>query len=377
MAILKESFFVLTCIGLWRPVEWQGIKGTFYNCYTLLVILNSITFVISESMELIFFNHGIFDFFNNSSMLITIIGMCGKTITVVSNRGTIIKMIERFNGNPFSPRDYQEEIIHKNFNRMIRFNTLVYTVFFEVSVTVFTVGKIFEDRPPGVLPCRAWLPYDYSNNIIIYWVTASQQLLTIFMSANVDIAYDTLFPGMMMQVCAQLNVLKHRFRLTLDALENVSDDKMDPVMAKTVEKKFFSEMVDTMSHVFGPMIFIQYSFSSIILCSSVYALSQMVPFSPEFIACSVYILCMFFQIFVICMSGNRVTLEFAELSTAMYNTNWFALSNNAQKHIVMMMMSSIKPIVFASGHVVTLSLESFKRLLKLSYTIYNVFQQSS
>lgn len=120
MAILKESFFVLTCIGLWRPVEWQGIKGAFYNCYTLLVILNSVTFVISESMELIFFNDGIFDFFNNSSMLITIIGMCGKTITVISNRGTIIKMIEKFNGNPFSPRDNQEEIIHKNFNRMIR-----------------------------------------------------------------------------------------------------------------------------------------------------------------------------------------------------------------------------------------------------------------
>nr|AKO89999.1 odorant receptor 35 [Microplitis mediator] len=377
MAILKESFCVLTGIGLWRPVEWQGIKGAFYNCYTLLVLLNSITFIISESMELIFFNDGIFDFFNNSSMLITVIGMCGKLITVVTNRETIIKMIERFHRSPFSPRDYEEEIIHKNFNQKIRFNTLAYIVFFEASVTVYTVGKIFEDRPPGVLPCRAWLPYDYSNNIIIYWMTASQQLLTVVMTANVDIAYDTLFPGMMMQVCIQINVLKHRFRLTLDALENISDDKMDPVMVKTVEKKFFSEMVDTISHVFGPMIFIQYSFSSVVLCSSVYALSQMVPFSPEFCACSVYILCMFFQILYICLSGNRVTLEFAKLGTAMYDTYWFALSNNAQKHIIMMMMSSVKPIIFASGHVVTLSLESFKRLLKLSYTIYNVFQQSS
>ncbi|XP_057331118.1 odorant receptor 33b-like isoform X2 [Microplitis mediator] len=313
--------------------------------------------------------------------------MCGKIITVVSNRGTIIEMIERFNGNPFSPRDNQEKIIHRNFNQMIRFNTLAYIVFFEASVTVYTMGKIFEERPPGVLPCRAWLPYDYSNNIIIYWLTASQQLLTVVMTANVDIAYDTLFPGMMMQVCAQVHILKHRFRLTLDALENVSDDKMDPVMVKTVEKKFFSEcveyhleilrMIDTMSHVFGPMIFIQYSFSSIALCSSVYALSQMVPFTPEFFGLSVYILCMFFQILYICMSGDRVTLEFAELSTAMYTTNWFALSNNAQKYIIIMMISSINPIVFASGHVVTLSLESFKRLLKLSYTIYNVFQQSS
>ncbi|CAD6242143.1 GSCOCT00009419001.3-RA-CDS, partial [Cotesia congregata] len=140
---------------------------------------------------------------------------------------------------------------------------------------------------------------------------------------------------------------------------------------KITEKKLFADcveyhidilkMVETMSRVFGPMIFIQYSFSSIILCSSVYALSQMVPFSPEFIACLVYILCMFFQIFVICLSGNQVSLEFAELGPEMYNTNWFLLSINAQKHVAMMMMSSVKPIIFSCGHVATLSLESFKR----------------
>ncbi|CAD6210716.1 GSCOCT00013810001.3-RA-CDS, partial [Cotesia congregata] len=136
-------------------------------------------------------------------------------------------------------------------------------------------------------------------------------------------------------------------------------------------------MVKTVSRVFGPMIFIQYSFSSIILCSSVYSLAQMVPFSTEFIGCLGYILCMFYQIFVICMSGNQVTLEFEELSSEMYNTNWFLLSINAQKHVAMMMMSSVSPIIFSCGHIASLSLESFKRLLKLSYTIYNVFQQST
>lgn len=120
MPILKESFFALTCVGLWRPVDWRGIKGVLYNIYTLLVILSSVSFILSESVELIFFNEGIFDFFNNSSMLITVIGMCGKITTVIKNRGTIIEMMKNFQGKTFSPRDQQEEIIHKNFNRIIR-----------------------------------------------------------------------------------------------------------------------------------------------------------------------------------------------------------------------------------------------------------------
>lgn len=68
-------------------------------------------------------------------------------------------------------------------------------------------------------------------------------------------------------------------------------------------------MVKIVNLIFSKMIFIQYSFSTIILCSSVYAFSQMPAFSPEFIACLVYILCMFFQIFVLCISGQRVTIE--------------------------------------------------------------------
>ncbi|CAD6221997.1 GSCOCT00013838001.3-RA-CDS, partial [Cotesia congregata] len=120
MVILKESFFALTCVGLWKPVDWRGIKGFFYNFYTLLVILSCVSFIFSESVELIFFSDGIFDFFNNSSMLITITGVCGKITTVIKNRGTIIEMMKKFQEKTFSPRDQQEEIIHKNYNRIIR-----------------------------------------------------------------------------------------------------------------------------------------------------------------------------------------------------------------------------------------------------------------
>lgn len=68
-------------------------------------------------------------------------------------------------------------------------------------------------------------------------------------------------------------------------------------------------MLDAIKYVFAKMVFVQYSFSTITLCSSVYAIARMPAFSPEFMACIVYIICMFIQIFNLCISGNRVTFE--------------------------------------------------------------------
>ncbi|KAK0180245.1 hypothetical protein PV327_005910 [Microctonus hyperodae] len=384
MSVLPESFSALTFIGLWRPVHYKGWKALFYYLYTLVLFANSLTFIISEAVEMIFFNNGIFDFFNNSSMLITIIGMCGKMITVLHSRNIIIEIKKNLNQYPFKSRDNKENIIKKKFNRVIRFNVLSYASLFEISVVFYTVGKIFEDRPIGVLPCRAWLPFDYSTPII-YWIASAQQLITIIMSCNVDIAYDTFVSGVMLQICLQVKILKHRYQLMLAKLEEIRTSEIyDEKISTVIEKKLFADcveyhiailrMVKIVNLIFSKMIFIQYSFSTIILCSSVYAFSQMPAFSPEFIACLVYILCMFFQIFVLCMSGQRVTIEFADLTDTMYNTNWFSLSSHARKYMMMMMVKSSRPIEFVSGYLINLSLESFKRLIKLSYTIYSVLQ---
>ncbi|KAK0171811.1 hypothetical protein PV328_005210 [Microctonus aethiopoides] len=356
MSVLPESFSALTCIGLWRPVHCKGWKAMFYYLYTLVLFANSLTFIISEAVEIIIFNNGIFDFFNNSSMLITIIGMCGKMITVLRSREIIIEMKKNLNQYPFKSRDDEENIIKNKFNRVIRFNALSYALLFEVSIVFYTAGKIFEERPIGVLPCRAWLPFDYSTPII-YWIASAQQLITIIMSCNVDIAYDTLVSGVMLQICSQVKILKHRYQLMLAKLEKIHNNSeiFDEKILTTIEKKLFADCVEYHIAIL----------STIILCSSVYALSQMSAFSPEFIACLVYILCMFFQIFVLCISGQRVTIEFADLTDTMYSTNWFSLSSHARKYMMMMMVKSSRPIVFVSGHLISLSLESFKRVRKI------------
>ena len=57
------------------------------------------------------------------------------------------------------------------------------------------------------------------------------------------------------------------------------------------------------------IIFLQYSVSSIILCVSVYELSNMKLFSPGFTAIVTYLACMSMQIFIFCFYGCEITYE--------------------------------------------------------------------
>ncbi|XP_044001506.1 odorant receptor 4-like [Aphidius gifuensis] len=136
-------------------------------------------------------------------------------------------------------------------------------------------------------------------------------------------------------------------------------------------------MADKINSIFTSVIFLQYSASSIIICTSIYLISQMPLFTVEFAALAMYLICMLIQIFLLCITGNEATLECSSLASEIYKTNWLVLSKRTKSYLILMMIRTRKPIVFTSGHIITLSLDSFKSLLKMSYSAYNLLQQSA
>lgn len=53
-------------------------------------------------------------------------------------------------------------------------------------------------------------------------------------------------------------------------------------------------------------------------------------------------------------------VQFADLHHAIYNTKWYDLSISTKKNIMLMMVRSLRPIIFTSGFLAVLSLDSFK-----------------
>ncbi|KAK0169361.1 hypothetical protein PV327_011622, partial [Microctonus hyperodae] len=140
---------------------------------------------------------------------------------------------------------------------------------------------------------------------------------------NISAGFDTLFFGIMLQIISKMNILKHRFQVTVAALSEIHDEKLYNIQDyKKIEDQFLTNWIKSHNAII----------SAVPICIIVYLISQM-------------------EIF---------TTKFMDLRLAMYNTQWFALSISAKRNITFMMMRTLKPVIFTSGYMVTLSLESFK-----------------
>ncbi|XP_044001660.1 putative odorant receptor 92a [Aphidius gifuensis] len=73
----------------------------------------------------------------------------------------------------------------------------------------------------------------------------------------------------------------------------------------------------------------------------------------------------FVSTFVVCSEN---------ISTSIFNTNWPMLSIDNKKIFAIIMMIVQKPIIYTSRYFVTLSLNDFLRLLKLSYSLLSILR---
>nr|AQN78454.1 olfactory receptor 52 [Meteorus pulchricornis] len=383
MAILTESFLLLSCCGLWRPVTWSTWKSKLYNLYAVFVFILHNGFVLAEITDVLFFDNSVDERIDIIVSLTSMFAVSVKMIGLHATRDSIIEICEKFE-NEWRKNDIEEILIQKTYDHNFRLYFLAYTAMLEVTVSGNTLGRLCADSPPFTLPFKIFLPYDYSTPGI-FRLTVLIEFIAVLIATNIEAAFDTLFRGIMVQICVRIKMLKRRFQVAITTLEKKRrEEPFNREEYKAMEEKFLINWIeshnsilslsDYIESVFSKVIFVQYYLSSFVVCTTVYILSQM-PFGGEFLGIGIYLIAMTVEIFMICFSANQVTLEFADLCVAMYNTNWFVLSISAKRYIVIMMARTLRPIVFTSGHLVTLSMDSFKSLMKVTYSIYNVLKK--
>ncbi|XP_011308084.1 odorant receptor Or1-like [Fopius arisanus] len=390
MAILSENFRFLYYFGIWPSVYWhsRSWKTAVYSIYTSYIISSIYWFTISGSIYLLVITDDVEDFSDASFMLLSLLALCAKIVVTISKRSEIVEVIAALENYPYKPVDPDTQMVQDKVDEYIRLCTIIYGGLGEASVCCGTIAPFFQNIPFGFFPYKAWVPYDYSDPGI-YWFTFCQQLATVFIAANINIGFDTVVFGLLMQVCAQFKMLKHRLEMIIHEYSEeriMTGDKINFALMKNYEECITEcikshvaifRLFDKINSIFSSLIFIQYSVSSIIICSSVLLLSHIPVSSSKFQLIMMYMLCMLSQIFIWCAAGNEATLEGQSIARAIYNTEWYYLTDNMKKKLEFMMFRSMKPIIFVSYHIVVLSLQSFCVLLKTSYTAYTMLQQFS
>ncbi|THK32899.1 odorant receptor 46a [Diachasma alloeum] len=390
MVLLRENFIQLQYIGLWQPLCWPSndIKSRVYWLYTIHILVMIHCFTLSEALSLFTLIENIEDFSDNCFMLLTMFAVCVKAVVTLLRRSEIIDILTALDVHPFKPMNTDEERIQEEFNKRIRFFTFFYAGVVECSVWIMSISVFFQGIPFGVLPYKAWLPYDYSKSTV-YWLTFCAQLFTIIIGANICIGCDTVMPGFYTIVCAQFNILRYRLEKVIDEFDDaivLKPEEMIFTYREHCEKgiitcvqyhKAIFEIAKKINSISSSIIFVQYLASSIIICLSIFMLSHMPLFSSQFVYFTLYLTCMMSQIFLLCASANEATIECQNLTTGIYNTKWYNLNHRAKSYLGLVMVRTLRPVIFKSGHIIVLSLSSFSNLLKHSYSAYNVLQQSS
>ncbi|XP_032667809.1 odorant receptor 4-like [Odontomachus brunneus] len=249
------------------------------------------------------------------------------------------------------------------------------------SVTGVTMKSVLNIMQ-GFLPYRVWLPYN-TNVTVIFWITSVHQMVAIILATIVNVATETLVFGFFLQTCAQLDILGSRFRKL--KTNNATYHQKDISPSSNAKKSIISQHIrhhisiynfaKTVNFVYNQVLFIQFSVSILVLCTSLYYISTHFT-ETESATMLVYVFCMFVQIFLYCWSGNEVILKSMNIGDAAYNMDWPLLSISEKKDLLMIMRRSTVPIRFSSSFLITLSLESYCNILKTSYSAFNVLQQS-
>lgn len=120
----------------------------------------------------------------------------------------------------------------------------VYLCLFVCTIITLTIASFFRDLPMKQLYYHAWIPFDYSSKFR-FWMVYTHQVIAHGFDASLHAAYDTLAPAMMIQTCAQFEILNLRFeKLPLSLKKKIHNfEGNDNVMIKREEAQKIGECV--------------------------------------------------------------------------------------------------------------------------------------
>ncbi|XP_076634608.1 odorant receptor Or1-like [Colletes latitarsis] len=308
----------------------------------------------------------------------------------------------------------------------------------EFTVLCMILSSLFTDFRHRKLAYRAWLPFDY-NDHHLYHVAYVHQLVSLIAVSLMNVACDVIVIGLYCHASSQQEILKYRLkRFTRETRSEfgkfvdfhnylytlVSQERFRSILLTfetgiatwksqrqtSVCKKTFKETVQArlgydvhfknhyctsiyfarhfsdfiykpryvsnVQKTFNMMIGIQLLSSTLVVCFIMYQLSNISPTSPTYLQFVMYMVCMTTQIFIYCWYGNQLKLKSVEILQTISELDWVYLDNSSKKDLIMVMRRTAKPIEMASAYVFTIDLNTFVKILKMSYSTYNLLQKT-
>ncbi|XP_023245330.1 uncharacterized protein LOC106646755 [Copidosoma floridanum] len=377
-----EAFTLASSIGLWEPVHWNSrlVKNVYkiYSCFTFSVIT---WFLVIQMAATIIIVKTVDDFVESTYMLLSTINAFVKGATIILRKKHVLNLIRMLQQEMCLPSSLGEKILCTSYDKISRYTVISTIILAESTVWCLSAWPFLLARDQHILPIMAYYPFGVESGWK-YWLSYLHQAISLGLVAAYDVANDNIITGFMIQACAQLELMTYR-------LNKLS--RRTPVLRETsqvtriIEKNIITQSVrhhllifklaDDINSIFAPVIGVQFCLSSIVMCTTIYLLSFKDNNGIELIFLIMYLISMIVEFFMYCWFGNEVTEKSLEFSLSVSKMNWAELNTKSLQELLIMMIRSTSPILLSCGPLITLSLESFMKMIKLSYSAFSVLQR--
>ncbi|XP_076180550.1 odorant receptor 46a-like isoform X2 [Ptiloglossa arizonensis] len=293
---------------------------------------------------------------------------CCKIVTVLVNHQDIETMTRMLEEKPCKPMNAAEATIQKEFDKRIGTISIYYTILVEIAVISITLPSLLIDLPKRKLLYRAWLPFTYHNRSL-YFVAYVHQVVALAGLASMNAGCDVLVIGLCVHACSQQEILKHRLK--------------DAIRKRRPE---FGELVRFHDYLYGYTLMIQEKFkvmlgiqlasSTLVVCFNLYQMTNTPIMDPKYLEYVTFMACMTTQSFIYCWYGNELKLKSVEIVEAIFHLDWMFLDQRSKKDLLIIMARAINPFELTCAYVVTMNVDTFVAILKLSYSTYNLLQRT-
>ncbi|XP_043526090.1 uncharacterized protein LOC122537170 [Frieseomelitta varia] len=365
---LQCSRIFLSICGCLPPSSWtSSFTKSLYNIYTLFVWLLIFSLASAQILDIII-NVENQDQFSDNFYITLVVFVCGCKLSIMlKNRRTILSLIDSLENEPFSTINDEEVEIRSKINKMNERIAIVYTILVEVAAVSIFVRSYFTDFKKRKLTFRAWLPYDYSE-LLPYVFSYAYQGITAMLCSCQSVACDTLFSGLLIQIYSQFEILGKR-------LKNIQKDENHSAKQCVKHYQKIYKFSRTVNEKFKTVIFLQFCSIAFTLCFNLYRMTN-ITIVLKFLEASLYLIRTIAQILYYCWCSNEVKLKSLEVPGMIFNSNWTSWDVKTKKILLVLMTRTTRPIEFTSGYLVTLNIESFVALMKVSYSVFNLLKQT-
>ncbi|XP_037039744.1 putative odorant receptor 71a [Bradysia coprophila] len=375
--VIDRTISFFRRIGIWHeevgPLMGQLRLKLFYSIYYLFFVISlSIGSITSETAD-----ESIF--LAEAAIIIAVFTI--KIWMLIWKQKQIMRLLNRI--CVFSIRNDQEYVF---FNEKVEKFIKFVTVFSCVTVVVSVGNTIFPFFGNGkLLLLDIAFPLDWKNSEIGFWMA-----YIFFFSENVlsflPFAFSVIIWYLLLHCSLRYKILGMEIgnmgRRTDGSKVNISVKEQQAIFYQDLVASIEAHLhlrglIDELESFLSKLFLLEFATSGLCICGSIYCLAFDI--SDHFVERVVHIYMFFYhtaELFMITYFGNEILVTSGRLSFSLFEADWVDQPPSTTKCIIIFGEYLRQSHQLLIGRLYPLTLETFTRILKSSYSLFNILKNT-